>query len=77
MEGSFMDEKVKVVQRLLDAFNRRDLQDLLAVMDPAVQFFAPQTVSSVGRETVYSGYEGFRQYFDDVKSVWGSLQVAP
>ena len=72
-----MDEDVQLVRRLMNAFNRRDVQDLLGCVDTDVQFFAPQTASSVGREMMYSGHEGLRQYFADVEKVWNTLQVTP
>jgi ketosteroid isomerase-like protein len=71
-------ENVKVVRGLMDAFNRRDLEEFLTFMAPAVEFFAPRTASAVGRGTSYSGHEGLRQFFVDVTSVWGeSLQLHP
>src|SRR4029453_14384480 len=50
-EGFPLAKKVQVVRGLMDAFNRRDLEEFLTFMHPAVEFFAPQTASAVGRVT--------------------------
>jgi ketosteroid isomerase-like protein len=71
------DENEQVVRRFMDAFNRRDQDGLIALVDPGIDFFAPQTAASVGHKTTYKGHEGMRHYLDDVRRVWTSLQVAP
>ena len=70
-------ENVQVVRELMAAFNGRDLERFLALTDPDVAFFAPQTASAVGRKTMYRGHEGIRQYFADVEKVWRHLQLIP
>jgi ketosteroid isomerase-like protein len=71
-------ENVKIARHLMEAFNRRDLEEFLTFMAPTVEFFAPRTAAEVGRGTPYSGHEGARQFFADVESVWGaSLQLHP
>jgi ketosteroid isomerase-like protein len=70
-------ENVEIVRGVMDAFNKRDLETLLPYLDPTVQFFAPQTAAAVGRKNLYRGHEGIRQYFEDVASVWESLQIVP
>jgi ketosteroid isomerase-like protein len=62
---------------LIAAFNSRDLDDVLSLMDPEVDFFAPKTAHSVGRNVSYQGHDGVRQYFDDVAEVWSRLEFAP
>jgi uncharacterized protein len=61
----------------MTAFNLRDVDDVLAMMDPSVEFFAPQTALSVERHSSYHGHDGVRQYFNDVSGVWARLQVIP
>jgi ketosteroid isomerase-like protein len=68
---------VQVVRRLMAAFNQRDVEDLLELVDQHVEFFAPQTALSVDRNSSYQGHEGIRQYFDDVDGVWTALEVIP
>ena len=75
--GDVSDENVQVVRNLMTAFNLRDLDDLLDLMDPEVEFFAPQTALSVERHASYHGHDGIRQYFEDVGTVWSRLHVIP
>jgi ketosteroid isomerase-like protein len=71
------DDNVEVVRRLMAAFNERDLNAVLELMDEGVEFYAPQTALSVDRNSSYQGHEGIRQYFDDVGGLWTDLQVVP
>src|SRR5437773_11319112 len=61
----------------MNAFNQRDLKALLTYMDSTVQFFAPETASSVGRKSLYRGHDGVREFFDDVATVWEGLNLVP
>jgi ketosteroid isomerase-like protein len=70
------EENVELVRRAFEAFTRRDLEAVLEIVDPDVEFFAP-TGSIAGRGTPYRGYEGMRQYFDDVARIWEELEVIP
>jgi ketosteroid isomerase-like protein len=68
---------VEIVRRLMTAFNLRDHENVLALMDADVEFFAPQTALSVERHASYHGHDGIRQYFEDVGGVWTTLQLIP
>ena len=46
-------------------------------MDPGIEFYAPLTARSVGRQASYQGHDGLRQYFADVGEVWDRLEVIP
>jgi SnoaL-like protein len=59
------------------AFNRRDLEEVLELMDSGIEFYAPFTARSLARPASYQGHDGIRQYFDDVSADWESLQVIP
>jgi ketosteroid isomerase-like protein len=61
----------------MTAFNGRDVNAVLELMDPAIEFYAPLTAQAVHRVTPYNGHDGIRQYFDDVSSVWHRLEVNP
>jgi ketosteroid isomerase-like protein len=61
----------------MEAFNRRDLEAFLTLTDPAMEFYAPQTAASVGRNFVYRGHEGMTQFFRDVEDVWENLELSP
>jgi ketosteroid isomerase-like protein len=70
------EENIELVRRVFDAFTRRDLEAVLEIADPAVEFFAP-TASIAGHETPYRGHDGMRQYFEDVARIWEELEVIP
>ena len=65
------------VQAMYDAFNRRDVADVLSYVAPDVELRPAGTSAATGRE-VYRGHQGIREYFADVAAVWPQgLQVRP
>jgi ketosteroid isomerase-like protein len=64
------------VERLFDAFNRRDAAEIVELCDEEMEFFAV-TAEEVGRSEPYVGSEGLRAYLDDVATVWEDLLVTP
>lgn len=65
-----------VVKRAFAAFADRDADALLAVVDPAIVFWAV-TGEEVGRAEPYVGHAGMRQYLADVAAAWEDLRLAP
>lgn len=65
-----------LVERLYDAFNRRDEADIAALCDERMEFF-PITAEAVGRRRPYVGPAGLRQYLDDIARVWDELLILP
>lgn len=68
---------VETVQRMFEAFAARDVEAVLSLLDPAVEFSAQATSEVVGRDGPYRGHAGIRQYFEDVERVWDELRVEP
>jgi ketosteroid isomerase-like protein len=58
-------ENMEDAYRAFDAFNRRDLDAFLELLDPAVEFRS----LLVGMESSYHGHEGIRRYWEDVLAV--------
>ena len=56
-------ENVDLTYRIIDAFNRRDLGDYLALNDPAVEFL-PYEVQVQGGDP-YRGHAGVRSWWED------------
>jgi ketosteroid isomerase-like protein len=78
-----MTEKdIELARQAFDAFARRDVETVVAMSDPNVEFFAA-TGELAGEEGphwekgAYWGHEGVRRYFDDVGRLWAELNVAP
>lgn len=65
-----------LVERLFDAFNRRDIEEIVALCDEEMEFFAV-TAEQMGRGEPYIGVEGLRAYLDDVATVWEELLITP
>jgi ketosteroid isomerase-like protein len=67
---------IEVVKASFAAFAARDLEAVLALAAPNVEFSAV-TGEHAGRTDPYRGHEGLRQYFRDVASVWEELRLTP
>jgi ketosteroid isomerase-like protein len=61
---------------VFDAFNRRDIDAALAVVDEQVEFLAP-TAEIANDGKPYVGHDGMRKYYSDVAAVWKELEVTP
>lgn len=72
-----MDEpRRELVERLFDAFNRRDAEEIVACCDEEMEFVAV-TAEQVGRSDPYVGPQGLRAYLEDVATVWEELLITP
>jgi ketosteroid isomerase-like protein len=65
-----------LVERLFDAFNRRDEAAIVDLCDPGLEFF-PVTAEQLGRAAAYVGPEGLHEYLDDIGRVWDELLILP
>jgi ketosteroid isomerase-like protein len=61
---------------VFEAFARRDLDAVLELIDPAVEFHA--VTGELAREgEPYRGVDGMRDYFADVGKIWQELSLDP
>jgi serine phosphatase RsbU (regulator of sigma subunit)/ketosteroid isomerase-like protein len=74
--GAVADGHRELIDRLFDAFNRRDADGIAAVCDEEMEFFAV-TAEAAGRAGPYAGPEGLRNYLADVSRVWEELLITP
>ena len=65
-------ENVELVYRVLDAVNRRDLDDYLALLDDDVEY-VPRGAAMEGS---YHGHDGIRRWWESVFGVWPDLTNA-
>lgn len=65
---------MKLVERLFDAFNRRDEAGIAALCDEGMELIAV-TAGEVGRAAPYVGPEGLREYLADMARVWEELLI--
>jgi ketosteroid isomerase-like protein len=72
-----MDDRSRAsIERLFDAFNRRDAETIVELCDEEMEFFAV-TGEEVGRGAPYTGPDGLHAYLSDVATVWEELLVTP
>jgi len=71
------EEAVALVERLYDAFNRRDHAEIVAICDESMEFFPVVTAEAVGRMDPYVGPAGLDDYMADAGRVWEELLVSP
>jgi ketosteroid isomerase-like protein len=76
VEGLVIATDIDVVKATFAAFADRDLEGVLALADPDIEFNAV-TAEHAGRTDPYLGHDGMRQYFRDVASVWEELKLTP
>ncbi|HEV7483759.1 MAG TPA: SpoIIE family protein phosphatase [Solirubrobacterales bacterium] len=67
----------KLVERLFEAFNRRDAEEIEALCDQAFEFFPVGTAEAIGRTAAYVGPAGLREYLEDVDRAWEELLITP
>jgi ketosteroid isomerase-like protein len=70
------DRHLRLVERLFDAFNRRDADEIADLCDDRMEFYAV-TGDEIGRGEPYVGWEGLRAYLEDVGRVWEELLISP
>lgn len=71
------DQRMALVERLYDCFNRRDERGIVELCDDSMEFFPVVTADAVGREAPYSGASGLHAYMVDVAKVWEELRITP
>ena len=71
------DELAALVERLYEAFNRRDPDEIAAVCNEQMEFFPVVTAEAIGRAEPYVGPQGLRQYLTDADKVWEELLITP
>jgi ketosteroid isomerase-like protein len=67
---------IDVVKAMFAAFAGRDLESVLGLADPEIEF-SSVTGERAGRTEPYRGHAGLREYFRDVVAVWEELRLTP
>jgi ketosteroid isomerase-like protein len=67
---------IDVVKAVFAAFAERDLEGVLELVAPEIEFVAV-TSDYAGRSGPYRGHDGLREYFRDVAEVWDELRLTP
>src|SRR2546429_5806632 len=73
-ERRVSDEDMAVLGRWVEAFNRRDLEDLAALSDTHCEL-RPYLASMI-EHSAYRGHDGLTAYFEDADAAWERIQLA-
>ena len=76
LTGLVIATDIEVVKAMFAAFAARDLETVLTLADPDIEFTAV-TGEHAGRTDPYRGHDGMRAYFRDVAQVWEELRLTP
>ena len=68
-------ENVETFWRGVEAYNRRDLDALVAECDPDIEWHPALLVKLGGMDTVYRGHDGMRELFRDIDETLAEIQV--
>ena len=68
-------ENLEAFRRGVDAYNRRDAERLLEVLDPAIEWHPALLVMLGGEATVYRGHEGVREMLRDVDDTLAEIHA--
>jgi ketosteroid isomerase-like protein len=77
MSEKTSEQYAELVERLYDAFNRRDPEAIEAICDQHMEFFPVVTAEAIGRAAPYVGPAGLRDYLADAAKVWEELLITP
>jgi ketosteroid isomerase-like protein len=67
------EENVKTLKRVIEAYNRRDIEPLLEATDPEVEWY-PFTAQVEGDES-YHGHEGLRQWWANIDAAFEEFEA--
>src|SRR5215203_5438160 len=68
-------ENVEVFKRAFDAINRRDAEALLSELHPEVEMHPAILMAMGGRQTVYRGHEGVREWLRDLYAILSAFHA--
>ena len=69
-------ENVDAFKRGSEAASRRDIDALLAVVDPEVEWRGAVAALVGGGATVYRGHEGVREWLRDLEEAFADIEIA-
>ena len=62
------ERDVELLRRWIEAFNSRDIEAVIALCDPAIEF---RSVFAAVGGGVYCGHDGMRRWHRDLQEAWG------
>jgi ketosteroid isomerase-like protein len=71
------EQQVALIERLYEAFNRRDPEAIEESCDERMEFYPVVTAEAIGRDAPYVGPAGLHDYLADAEKVWEELLITP
>ena len=68
-------ENVRVFKRAIEAINRNDAEALLSELDPEVEFHSAILIAMGGKQALYRGHEGVREWLRDLYETLSEFQA--
>src|SRR4051794_40074126 len=68
-------ENVEIFKRAFDAINRRDAEALVAELDPEVEWHPAILMAIGGKQTVFRGHEGIREWLRDLYEILSEFRA--
>jgi ketosteroid isomerase-like protein len=69
-----MSEVIEELRRAYRGFGENDMDAVLSVMGPQIEWDASDALAHTG---VYHGHEGVRTYIEGISSYWDEYELAP
>ncbi|MFL5840615.1 MAG: nuclear transport factor 2 family protein [Thermoleophilaceae bacterium] len=69
-----MSELTDRLRTAYEGFGRRDLQAVLSVMDPEIEWDATDALAHTG---LYYGHDGVTEYIESLTGVWEEFELNP
>jgi ketosteroid isomerase-like protein len=69
------EENVEATKRFIDAYNRRDVEGMLADLDPEIEWLSGFLIGLGGEAAVFRGYEGVREALRDLYEALGTTRI--
>ena len=70
------EEDVEVIRKGIEAFNAGDVEAMLALADPDLEW-RPAFGAATGGATAYHGYAGFREYWRGTQDIFDYFRFEP
>jgi ketosteroid isomerase-like protein len=68
-------ENVEAFRRMVQAYNRRDVESFLEGFDPSLEWRPLTQVMFGGEARVYRGHDGVRQFLREVDEAFADIQI--
>jgi ketosteroid isomerase-like protein len=69
------EENVEATRRFIEAYNRRDVEAMMADLDPGIEWHGGILIGLGGEAAVFHGFEGVRKALRDIYEALGDAHI--